>query len=202
MLALTVAAASPARADERVISLSPAQLTDALRRHFPQRSCLFGLLCVSLSDPRVRLVDGDSYVYVQARVEPELPGASLASGRMEVRALPRFEPAEGAFYADGAELVSVEFPGMPGRYQGTAGDLTEGLLAEVLRSRPVHMLDERDGRQALARLVLRGVRVDGGRLRLIVGGNQAPTGADDDPGPTRSRSVPAHRNDPVTRSSR
>ena len=163
----------------RVISLSPSEVQAGIAEMFPQRRCLLGLACVTLVDPRVRLVDGDARIYLSAVAVPELGGDELRGGVVEARGVPRYEAASGAFYVDEPDVTRIEFPDLPASQAGIAADVARLLLGEAMRE-PVWRLDERDGRQALAKLVLRGVEVRNGRLLLEVGGHDDSAPHDDD----------------------
>ncbi|HRO60465.1 MAG TPA: DUF1439 domain-containing protein [Burkholderiaceae bacterium] len=167
------------QAAPRVIALSPADVQAGIAETFPQRRCLLGLACVTLVDPRVRLIDGDSRIYLSAVAVPEVGGDRLRGGVVEARGAPRYEPASGAFYIDQPDVTRIDFPGLPAPQARMAADVARLLLAEAVRE-PVWRLDERDGRQALAKLVLRGVEVRNGRLLLEIGGNDDPMPYDDD----------------------
>ena len=137
--------------------------------HFPIRRCALGLACVTLSDPVVRLPAGDERIHLTTRVSPELGGQALDPGEVEIAGKPRYEPARGAFFLDGARVVESRFPGLGQQRARTISDLASGLLAESLRDEPLYVLDDGDAQQALARLVLREVRVRDGKLQLVVG---------------------------------
>lgn len=177
---LSIAAASPAA--QRVITLSTTQLQSGITEHFPQRRCLLGVACLRLFEPRVRLIDGDPRIYLSAVAVPELGHERLRRGYLEARGAPRYDPSQGAFYLDRPELTRIEFPDLPQAQAAASAEIGRLLLAELARE-PVWRLDERDGRQALAKLVLRGVEVRGGRLLLKVGDeDESPPPDEDDPG--------------------
>jgi hypothetical protein len=161
--------AQDAYAERRIISLSPKQLTGQLAARFPQRRCLLGLACVTLTDPVVRLVNGDPRLFVTARASPDIGSQPLGAGVIEVAGKPRYEAASGAFFIDAPEILRMEFPDLPQAYVAQATGLSRELLTDYLRQTPVWVLDERDSQQALAKLVLRQVEVRDGALRLVIG---------------------------------
>lgn len=182
VVGLVVGLSTPGGASQsasRVISLSSSEVQAGIAEMFPQRRCLLGLACVTLAAPRVRLIDGDSRIYLVAVAVPEVGGERLRSGVVEARGVPRYEAASGAFYVDEPDVTRIEFPDLPASQAGIAADVARLLLAEAMRE-PVWRLDERDGRQALAKLVLRGVEVRNGRLLLEVGGHDDSAPHDDD----------------------
>ena len=161
-----------AQAQRRTISLTPQQLTSQLAARFPQRRCLLALACMTLTEPIVRLVDGDPRLFVTTRVSPEVGAQPLAAGVIEVAGKPRYDAARGAFFVDAAEVLRLEFPDLPPAYVAPATELSQGLLVDYLKRTPIWVLDEHDAQQALARLVLRRVAVRDGRLELVIGDDE------------------------------
>ncbi len=156
-------------AQRRVLSLTPAELTVQLASRFPQRRCLLALACVTLSDPVVKLANGDPRVFVIARASPDVGSQPLGAGTIEVAGKPRYEVATGALFVDAPEILRMDFADLPPAYVAPATELTRGLLVDYLSRTPVWVLDERDAQQALAKLVLRKIEVRDGRLRLVIG---------------------------------
>ena len=161
-----------ALAQRRTISLTARQLTEQAAVRFPQRRCLLGLACITLSDPVVRLKDGDPRVFLAARAVPEMGAQVLAGGSLEVAGKPRYDPARGAFFVEAPEIVRLDYPDLSPAYLAQATELTRGLLVDYLRQTPLWVLDEHDSQQALAKLVLRQVEVRGGALRLVIGDDE------------------------------
>ena len=172
LLAAVLGAAAPARAERRVIALTAEQLTQQLVARFPQKRCLLAIVCVTLTDPDVRLRAGDPRLFVTARARPDLGDQPMSAGTVEMAGRPRYEPSQGAFYIDEPAVLSIDFPGLAPAQAATAAALARGLLTEYLRQTPVWVLDERDARQALARLALRQVEVRDGALRFTIGDDE------------------------------
>jgi hypothetical protein len=169
LLVLALCAAAPASAERRTYTVSAKQLTSEAAARFPQRRCLLGLACVTLADPQVRLRNEDPRIFLSARASPDVGAQPLGDGRIELAGKPRYDAAQGAFFIDAPEILSLEFPGLPPAYVAPAVELTRGVLIDYLRQTPIWVLDERDAQQALARLALREVKVQGGVLRVVIG---------------------------------
>ena len=172
MAGLYLPAVPDALAQRRTISLTARQLTEQAAVRFPQRRCLLGLACITLSDPVVRLKDGDPRIFLAARAVPEMGAQVLARGSLEVAGKPRYDPARGAFFVEAPEIVRLDYPDLSPAYLAQATELTRGLLVDYLRQTPLWVLDEHDSQQALAKLVLRQVEVRGGALRLVIGDDE------------------------------
>ena len=167
--ALLLLVVPPADAEQRTYSVSAAQLTREAALRFPQRRCLLGLACVTLSDPQVRLRNGDPRLFITTLASPDVGAQPLGEGTIEVAGKPRYDASLGAFFIDEPEILRLDFPGLSPPYVAAATELSRGLLVDYLRQTPVWVLDEGDAQQALARLVLRKVEVRDGALRLVVG---------------------------------
>ena len=163
---------TPARAQQHDYEVSPEEMTRQAAGHFPIRRCALGVVCVTLSEPRVGLPAGDERIHLSTRVRPELGSQVFDTGEVEIAGKPRYEPDRGAFFLDGARVVDSRFPGLGQSQARTVSELASGLLAESLRKEPIYVLDDADARQALARLVLREVRVRDGKLLLVVGDDE------------------------------
>src|SRR5690606_10501585 len=137
---------------QSIVALSPSQLQSGLKEHFPLRHCLLGLACLTLSEPRVRLIDGDPRVYLSVVMVPELSSGPMREGTVEAHGEPRYAPAEGAFYVDRPDLTRLDFPELPESQRAFIVELSRVLLAQMLARIPVWRLDENDARQAFARL--------------------------------------------------
>lgn len=163
---------STAAAQQRIISLDAEVLTRELARRFPQRRCIAGIACVTLSQPKVRMRSDSPRLYVEAVGEPNLGAQSLPEGVIELGAKPRFDAASGNFYLDAPVLTRFSFPGVAQESVATVAGLLQPLVADMLGGTPVWALDENDPQQALARLLLRDVLVREGRLQLVLGDNE------------------------------
>ncbi len=167
--AVTLLFGAPAQAERRAYAVTAAQLTAELAARFPQRRCMLALACATLADPAVRLVNGDPRIFVSVRASPEIGEQALGDGIIEVAGKPRYEPASGAFFVDEPSVLRADFPGVPKSAVEQAALLSREFLADYLERTPVWVLDERDGQQAMAKLLLREVSVKEGRLLLVIG---------------------------------
>lgn len=168
-LVASLGTTSPVHAARRTIVVSPDEMTRQVADRFPRRHCLMMIACVTLSDAVIELVPGDERVHLRTVARPELGNQAFEPGSLAVAGKLRYEPTEGAFYLDRAEVTAARFPDLPPARQKPVAELASGLLAESLRTTPIHRLDERDARQSLARLVLRDVRVRDGKLVVVIG---------------------------------
>lgn len=168
LLTLAVVMA-PAAAAPRIYEVTPEQLTQEASTQFPQRRCAGEMACVTIRDPAVRIVEGESRLRLSAHATPAFGAQSFAEGKVEIGALPEYRSDDGAFYLKDMVLTQFEFPGLDPVAAATVGNLLRPLIAEALASTPVWALDETDPRQAMLRIVLEKVEVIDGKLRLTIG---------------------------------
>ena len=168
-IVIALALPGPAAAERRAYAVTAEQLTAELAVRFPQRRCVLALACATLADPVVRLVDGDSRLFVSARVSPEFNEQALGTGTIEVAGKPRYEPASGAFFVDEPAVLRADFPGLSAAAVEQAALLSRDVVRDYQRRTPLTVLDESAAQQAMARLLLREVRVKDGRLLLVIG---------------------------------
>lgn len=156
-------------AQQRIIEVSASELTRQLAPRFPQRRCLAGIACVTLSEPIVSIAQDSPRLFVEIVTRPNLGEQRLPDGIIGLGARPRFDPANGRFYLDSPSLTRFDFPGVARESVATVSTLLQPLVSDMLASTPVWELDDSDPQQALARLLLREVRVRDGVLQLVLG---------------------------------
>ncbi|MDO4682825.1 MAG: DUF1439 domain-containing protein [Lautropia sp.] len=162
-------------AQQRRLSFSSEQLTRHLQRTLPSEQCLFGkLACMHLQNPQVSMKADDQRLFIRFDARFSVQGEDLGQGAATVAGVPRYEAAKGAFFVNRPELLKLELPGIPAYQSSIAAQLVSELLAEEISQQPVWTLDESDPQQALARLTLRGVHVENGRLVLTMGDEEVP----------------------------
>jgi hypothetical protein len=153
-----------------VVELDQAQLQMAISAGFPVEKTYLGLLRVELSDPSVTLPERSDRLRFAVRVGVGLPGVpGLLRGTADLSGRIRYEAAPGSFYVDDPRVEGLTIKGLPDRFvektQGAVGWIFEG----VLRGRPVYTLGPGDAPQSVAKMLLKDVRVEKGKLRLTLG---------------------------------
>lgn len=183
-LALGVSAChtSQLSAQQRRLSFSSEQLTRHLQRTLPSEQCLFGkLACMHLQNPQVSMKAEDQRLFIRFDARFSVQGENLGQGAATVAGVPRYEAGKGAFFVNSPELLKLELPGIPAYQTSIAAQLVSELLAGEISQQPVWTLDESDPQQALARLTLRRVQVENGKLVLIMGDDEVPLDDPDSP---------------------
>ncbi len=169
LVGAAVLSATPLRAAPRIVEMTPEQLTAEARLQFPQRRCAGGIACLTLSEPKVQIQQGQPRLFLSARASPALGAQQFDSGLIEVGAMPEYRTDEGAFFLKDSAVTRFEFPGLDPQAAATIASLIKPLITETLATTPLWALDETDPQQAMLRLVLQKVEVVEGRLRLTIG---------------------------------
>ena len=153
-----------------VVSLGQAELQQALRVGFPVEKTYLAVVRVALSEPVVTLRESSDRIELAVRVEAGLQGIGKPSrGTADVSCRIRYEPVEGSFYADDPKVERLSLDGhRDGLLEKSSGAVT-WILQGLLAGRPIYKLKALDTAHSVAKLVLKDVRVQDGKLRLTLG---------------------------------
>ena len=155
---------------EYVLELDQAQLQKSLDAAFPVEKTYLVIIKIDLSDPAVALHESSDRIRFAVSVGVGVPGINgRLRGRAELSGRIRYEPDHGAFYAEEPTVEQLSVHGLPDRYVDKTRGAVAWAVKGVLESRPVYTLKTGDVRQSAARLLLKDVRVSGGKLRLRLG---------------------------------
>ena len=150
---------------ELALNLEPATLQQHLAERFPIRNCQLVLACVEFRAPRLSLPAGgdrlqlDTDLAVQAGGH-EFPGRAGLSGRL------RYVRESGAFHVDDLTVTDFQLHRVPERYAALVRQHGPQAVQSALRDRPLYVIDTGTWQGALARALVRDVRVVDGRLRV------------------------------------
>lgn len=187
-------------AQQRQLRFTSEQLTQHLRRALPSEQCVFGTLaCVHLQNPRVSMKPNDQRLFVDFDARFTTQGESVGEGAASVAGIPRYDPAKGAFFISKPALLKLELPGMPAYQSSIAAQIVSEMLADDISQQPVWTLDDKDPQQALARLTLRGVKVENGKLVLTIGDEEQLLDNPTEPETTTPKSTPEPKSTPGTK---
>ncbi|MSP38503.1 MAG: DUF1439 domain-containing protein [Deltaproteobacteria bacterium] len=142
-----------------VIELTESEIQQKLSDRFPVNKCVL-IMCLSLSDPVVKLEDGTDRIRFAAQAalniklnDKQLHGLGEFAGRI------RYARQQGEFYLDDAEVILLRIDGIPEPYSQKAHELAKAAVNEYLKIRPIYRLKPTEAKHVLARLVLKDVRV-------------------------------------------
>ncbi|HVR85097.1 MAG TPA: DUF1439 domain-containing protein [Planctomycetota bacterium] len=153
-----------------VIELHQPELQRALEISFPVEKTYLHLIKVDLRDPVVTLRETSDRITFSVLIGVGLPGTHQPlRGSAELSCRIRYDAPRGAFFADDLKVERLTVDGHPEGYlEGTKGAVT-WILQSVLDHSPVYTLRAQETRHALAKLILKDVRVKQGKLRLTLG---------------------------------
>jgi hypothetical protein len=155
---------------ETVVSLGQTELQQAIALGFPVEKTYLALVHVRLSDPVVVLKENSDRIGLSVAVAVGLQGVGKpAQGSAELSCQIRYEPAEGSFYADDPSVDRLTLDGhTEGVLEKTTGAIT-WIVKGLLLHHPIYTFKAHDFGHSAAKLVLKDVRVQDGKLRLTLG---------------------------------
>lgn len=153
------------RVSDGHIDIERAELQARIAPRFPAHHCRIVIACLDLSNPVVVLAEGDDHIGLTADVKVSLGGSERA-GRVGFAGRPRYVPADGQLFLDDLQITTLELAGFPAEYAALVKKHGPSLLSAQLQSHPVYTINTATTRGALAKWVVRDVKVVGGKLRI------------------------------------
>ena len=161
-IALAAAAYGYLRGREYIFRFSEEELQASLAERLPFTRTYVLVVDVTLTEPRLNLIDGSDRVAAGIDVEVSLPGLRGPidiDGSIDVTSGIRYEPNTGEFFLEDPDLRSVSLQGVPEAYDERVRDALLRAIGEYFRGRPIYRLGTQDVRHATARLLLKDVTV-------------------------------------------
>jgi hypothetical protein len=118
---------------------------------------------------QVVLKEGADRIGARTTVRFDIPLAGEVRGNAAVNGRVRYVPDEGAFYLDSPELSELDVAHIPESLRGPVQDVMGAAMQAYFAVAPVYRLKQSDFKQSLARLTLREVTVQSGKLLLTIG---------------------------------
>jgi hypothetical protein len=155
---------------EVVIKVTQEQIQEKLDEKFPISKRYLVLLNLTLADPKVVLQEGSDRISfeVSALTNVLVNGEDL-KGKAQVTAGVRYEPQEGSLLLVEPDVETVVISLLPEEYEGEVIAIADLAAREYLSDYEIYRLDQSDFKQALAKLVVKGVEVEEGVLRIRLG---------------------------------
>lgn len=123
-----------------------------------------------ISDPQVELPpEKDSKIGIGITLKVSIPGLLSAQGRGLVMGEIDYWAEEGEFYFFDPEVRKLEIDGLPRRYQSEVAELFDMIIKSALGDMCIYKFNEKDRKQAIAKRLLKSVRVEDERLKVQVG---------------------------------
>ncbi len=151
-----------------VVDISQEQIQQQLDKKFPiQKTYLVS--SVTLSNPKVELKNGSDRIFVGVNVAAGIPAVKNVSGAAEISGKVDYDPNAGEFFLKDAQLEKVSMTGLPDKHIDQVKTIVDALAKEVLNRFSIYKLQESDRLQAITKLFLQSVGVEGGKLRIKMG---------------------------------
>ena len=126
-------------AGARSITLTEAELNDALAQRFPLQRSLHGLVQLSLSQPRVQLVPSAQRLRTRVRLRVAEPFTGQAhEGDVQLLHGLRFEASDRSLRMTGVQVEQLSFPSVPEPYRRMLLEQAPPLLAQALAEQPLY----------------------------------------------------------------
>lgn len=156
------------------VRLSADALNQHLAERLPMQASYRNLVNVELRDSQIELSEGSDRITVISSIRAGVGGGPMQliarDGQVTISSAIRYEPSNGTFYAVDPRLEDLSIEGV---FPKTSLEHAQKAMAQVqeqlFRELPVYRLDSQEVRQAVARLVLREVRVENQQLHLVLG---------------------------------
>ena len=156
--------------DGYVIKITPEQIQEKLNPVFPISKKYLAVFKLTLKDPTVSLTEGSNRIGfgVTAVTNVSVSDTDLA-GRAHMTAGIRFDPEEASLSLVDPLVETLDISVLPEKYHDEVM-LAAGIAAkEYLDDYEVYRLELSGIRQAIAKMVLKSVLVEGGVLNITLG---------------------------------
>ena len=152
----------------REVAFTAAELQTKIAPQFPleRQGKLAGVV---LRNPEVLLKADSERIGLRTEVETVPLLGRAYRGTMAFDAGVDYKPDKGEFYLVDSRIGELHFKEMPDSYRAIARQLANQTLARYLGELAVYRLDADDFEESLAKLVLKKVAIEGGRLVLHIG---------------------------------
>lgn len=145
---------------------------DDVRRFLSERlpaSASRLLVTATVRSVEVEFIESENGIVVRPDVDIAVVGQRVLQGYAIVAGQIRYEPAGGELFVDGADVIAVAIAGLPDGVRATAEEVVGRCIQGYLAKQPIYRLNQSDFKQSMAKLVLKSVRVQSGRLEVALG---------------------------------
>ncbi|MDQ7779157.1 MAG: DUF1439 domain-containing protein [Planctomycetota bacterium] len=154
------------------IRITQAEIQAEMDKTFPISKEHLLVLKVEFSNPKVTLAKDANRITIglDATESLNLPiGGKSERGSAAVSGSVGYDSAKGEFYLDDARIEKLDLPRVADKYDKIAQEIGSVALRECLNRRTIYKLDQKDYRQSIAKMVLKGIAVENEALVITVG---------------------------------
>lgn len=152
-----------------VYEIAEADIQQSLDSHFPVEKCVL-VFCLELSEPFVRLNDGQARIEFGSRAlmevafsDDEYDGSAEYSGEL------MYDAEQIAFFLNDSRLESLQVRGVAEKHKENLDKLASLLVSEYLRANPVYSFKDTAFELIAPWLELKEVMMRDGVLRIRMG---------------------------------
>ena len=152
------------------IEVTEQQVQQVVASGFPKTKRLMQLTELRLENPRIKLDDQQNRLHARLETRLQLQGIPIpvkghiiASGKLD------YHPQENTFFLKEIEVQRIDVKGLPDSVENRLRDGMTLFTREALGAVPVYQLQEKDLSERAAKMVLKKVRVEQGKMVLTMG---------------------------------
>lgn len=119
-----------------------------------------GLLAITLSEPQLQLLAAQQRLAIRTRLQVSTAFGTEHHGWISVDGKLRYEREHYSFYIDEPRIRDLTLDGLPPALQPQLQMLAQNLLTPALSGQAVYTLSDRTMQEALARMMLKSLRVE------------------------------------------
>jgi hypothetical protein len=147
-----------------------ARIEAELGKRFPMRKTYLALVDVDYTNPRVKLTDGSDDIAVGVDVKVDVPGSKREwKGSADLLTKIAYDADSASLVLRDVRVVQFAVPGIGDDVAARVKDVANQLATDRISGIPVYQLKMTNGKQAVARMVLRSVAVRDGVLHVTIG---------------------------------
>ncbi len=127
------------------VKLSAVELNEKVAKRFPIEKNIAGLLEVTLTAPKVRLVEAGSRINADVDVLVRLPlSTKTIQGKLGFSGRPDYVPASKSIYFRDAKIESVLMDNMPDALSAGVAKAASAVARELFEDKPLHTFKAED----------------------------------------------------------
>jgi len=145
--------------------VSESQLQQELDKRMPlaqQR----GIFTLTLSEPVLTLLKNTQRAQIRAQALLVTSIGLQSQGMITVNGKIRYEKDNYSFYIDDPEVTELDLEGLAPSLRPQLISIAQNAIAPEIKNKPVYTLSDQEMTQAMARMMLKDVRIEGNEVVL------------------------------------
>ncbi len=156
---------------EYVIRIPEEQIKEKLQEKLPITKTFFIFISLTIDNPRLHLKEGSNRIYtgLDATLNINIKNLNSFSGIIDVSGGVAYQSESKTFYLTDPVIENLDIQGVPEKYTDKVKKAASKLIIKWYRENPIYSLSSLDGKQAVAKLLLRNVTIENKELVLTLG---------------------------------